>query len=277
MKHKINDLYLKERLEKFSPEVPYRLLISKFPRFADVTLHYHDCLEFNIYHELKGKVFLDGMEFSLADHSLLILPPGTMHSYLIPSQKGEMLIVQLSLKDLNLYLNTEQVTQTMGIFWERIPFFTQRSEIPKLCYRLMEKERYDLPDFLFWVLELFRAVALLDNREMAVKPSQLELSWLRKVINYTELNFDRKITLNEVAVEIGFSSAYFSRLFKKNTGFSYWNYLQTVRLERAAELLKQGLGVSETAELSGFQDVSYFIKVFRENRGLSPGQYKTNQ
>ena len=101
----------------------------------------------------------------------------------------------------------------------------------------------------------------------------VKVEWLRKVISHTEREYHRKLSLDEVAGIIGYSPAYFSRLFKKSTGLNYKDYLLTVRLNRSDELLKEGLSVSEASELCGFQDVSYFIKVFRENRGISPGRH----
>lgn len=265
------DLSLKELSPRFSPLTPYRLIYRTFPRFSEVRLHYHDSLEFNIYHAMEGRVFLNGREYALEDHSLLVLPPGTLHSYVIPAQPGQMVVLQLSFTDLNRHINTEETARALGLEWDRVPFFTERSEVPRLCYELMEKGEGDYADFLIWVIRLFKAMAFLENPRNINLPPAGELSWLRRTIAHTEASFHRKLSLKEAASAVGFSPSYFSRLFKKRTGLNFKDYLLSVRLGRADELLAQGAGVTETAELCGFQDLSYFIKVYRENRGASPG------
>jgi two-component system response regulator YesN len=138
----------------------------------------------------------------------------------------------------------------------------------------MDKNPISLPDFLIWTVELLKTLALLGQQKTGSSADSLSLGWLRKTMAYTEREFHRKLPLSELAELTGFHPSYFSRLFKKHTGLNYKDYLQNVRLGRSLELLEEGTSVSEAAELSGFQDVSYFIKVFRESRGITPYAYQ---
>ena len=73
----------------------------------------------------------------------------------------------------------------------------------------------------------------------------------------------------------GISREYFSRIFKNVTGMNYSKWLNTVRLEKATELLtEEGRTLTEIAMLSGFQSIPSFNRVFREEKGLPPGEYR---
>lgn len=73
----------------------------------------------------------------------------------------------------------------------------------------------------------------------------------------------------------GISKDYFSRIFKNVTGMNYSKWLNTVRLEKATELLSQNdMTLTEVAMLSGFQSIPSFNRVFRKEKGMAPGEYR---
>ena len=74
----------------------------------------------------------------------------------------------------------------------------------------------------------------------------------------------------------GVNKDYFSRIFHSITGMNYSKWLNTIRLEKATELLADpGMSLTEVAMNSGFQSISSFNRVFRENKGMSPREYRT--
>lgn len=95
-----------------------------------------------------------------------------------------------------------------------------------------------------------------------------------KAMNYIRRNYDKSnMSLSEVAEEIGLSVSYFSKLFKEETGLSYSEYLNKVRIAASRELLKKGIPIVEVAHKVGFSDQSYFSRVFKKMEGVSPGKY----
>lgn len=74
----------------------------------------------------------------------------------------------------------------------------------------------------------------------------------------------------------GISRDYFSRIFKNVTGMNYSKWLNMIRLEKATELLpNKGMSLTEIAMLSGFQSIPSFNRVFHDDKGMSPGEYRT--
>ncbi|PYG89758.1 two-component system response regulator YesN [Ruminiclostridium sufflavum DSM 19573] len=98
---------------------------------------------------------------------------------------------------------------------------------------------------------------------------------LRKAIDYIHEHYNEQVTLNEVAENIYVSTFYISRMFKKELGISFVDYLNDVRIEKAKELLKDvKYKTYEVAEMVGIPDPHYFSKIFKKYSGMTPSEYK---
>lgn len=92
---------------------------------------------------------------------------------------------------------------------------------------------------------------------------------------YIRDNCTQNITLDTVADYIGFSSCYFSRLFKQTTDYSFVDYLNLQRVKLAQLLLSDStLNVTEISYQSGFKSISTFNRVFHQFKGCSPSEYR---
>ncbi|MDR0323686.1 MAG: helix-turn-helix domain-containing protein [Treponema sp.] len=98
---------------------------------------------------------------------------------------------------------------------------------------------------------------------------------LRKAERYIMNNYTRKLSLNEIADVSGLSAPYFSTIFKEEMGENLSNYLNRLRTEKAATMLvTTNMSISEIAKTCGFEDQSWFSKIFKSNTGQSPGKYR---
>ena len=92
---------------------------------------------------------------------------------------------------------------------------------------------------------------------------------------YITDNYDKALTLNDIADMAGLSYTYLSKKFKITTGMRFKEYLNYVRLKQAAtKLATTGLSVTEIAMSCGFNDSNYFKDVFKKTYGLSPRYYR---
>ncbi len=99
--------------------------------------------------------------------------------------------------------------------------------------------------------------------------------FLRKALIYINRNYHRPITLEMVANESAMSKYHFSRLFKRHMGLSFKQYLNTKRIRAAKALLLQGrCSVTEAGFAVGFNDASYFARVFQRIEGCSPRDFR---
>jgi len=101
---------------------------------------------------------------------------------------------------------------------------------------------------------------------------------IHRAVQYLHANYHRKIDLQTVAQHLHIGAAHFSKLFKEEMGQSVAQYLNHIRVERSKELLRdRSLPLVEIADRAGFEDQSYFTKVFGRLTGMSPGRYRKNR
>jgi len=101
-------------------------------------------------------------------------------------------------------------------------------------------------------------------------------SAVEKAIRYISDHFGRDLTQQEVADHVEMNATYFSLLFKEQMGISYIKYLTKVRMEKAKELLNEGLPIHEITEKVGYYHARHFSEVFKKQTGMTPGQYRSN-
>ena len=101
---------------------------------------------------------------------------------------------------------------------------------------------------------------------------------MKKLLEYIMDHYAEPLTLTEVAKHFHFNPSYLSSYFSTHNNEGFIEYLNKVRVEEASKLLIKGTGtISEISGLVGFSDHSYFCKVFKKLKGLSPSQYKRKQ
>ena len=92
---------------------------------------------------------------------------------------------------------------------------------------------------------------------------------------YIREHYAEALSLEEVSAVVGFSSSYFSTLFRRETGKNFLEYLTDVRIEEAKKLLRESRETIETvSRLVGMNDYKRFSKIFRKSTGISPKEYR---
>jgi YesN/AraC family two-component response regulator len=100
-------------------------------------------------------------------------------------------------------------------------------------------------------------------------------SMLNETMRYLDRHYAEPISRDAVAKAVHVSPSHFSYLIGKESGATFTALLNRIRVDRAAELLaREAIKVSEVALRSGFTDQSYFTKVFKRYRKLTPHRYR---
>ena len=119
------------------------------------------------------------------------------------------------------------------------------------------------------------------SREITLEPRQIAITslderFLTKVLAIIEEHMDDEhFSIDELSREAGYSNMHFYRKIKALAGQTPSQFLRTIRLKRAAELLsKNSDNVTQIAYSVGFNSLSYFNKCFKEQFGITPGQFE---
>lgn len=100
-------------------------------------------------------------------------------------------------------------------------------------------------------------------------------SLLLRVQTYIAEHYTERLTLGDIAQAVHVSAGYLSRFYKNQTGENLFDAINSLRIQKAKELLRQGTKkIYEVAELTGFEDTAYFSKVFKKYAGCPPREYE---
>lgn len=134
-------------------------------------------------------------------------------------------------------------------------------------------ERADPPMFFSALGKLLEQ--LISLREQSKK----HLALIAQAQTYVKKNYvNPRLSLNEIAKAIGISAAYFSTLFRQETGQNLVEYITLLRMEEAKRLLKHSeVRTTEIAYAVGYNDPNYFSKTFKKIVGISPREYRTRK
>lgn len=100
---------------------------------------------------------------------------------------------------------------------------------------------------------------------------------LKKALAFMRANYDNQITLADIADAAGISPKYLCTFFKEMTDKTPFEYLNVYRVERAArKLINSDSPVTQIAYSCGFNDLSYFIKTFKQIKGVTPKNFRKN-
>lgn len=95
---------------------------------------------------------------------------------------------------------------------------------------------------------------------------------------YIKENLAEKLTLEDAAEHVSLSKSYFCRILKDELGYTFTEYVNHLRVERAKLYLRDStMSIADIAYAVGFDDQSYFTRIFKKLTNVSPGQYRKSK
>ncbi|MFV0400938.1 MAG: AraC family transcriptional regulator [Oscillospiraceae bacterium] len=138
-------------------------------------------------------------------------------------------------------------------------------------YLLQIQNIHDIESLCFWLTKVMNRFSDSVLRLEEVR----HVDVLHKAIQYMRTHYTEKITLEDVANLVYLSPSYFSKIFKAEMGCNFNTYLNRLRIEKSKVLLRRdNARLVDVAAMVGFEDQSYFTKVFKRITGISPNRYK---
>lgn len=147
-------------------------------------------------------------------------------------------------------------------------FYGEKSAVFEKCMQMESPEELER-----WLLEIGEKLqeTVQQERQATTK------SFASKAVEYVQEHYsDRNITIESVCKELGVSAAYFSTIFKKETGKTFISFLTDYRMEKAVELLMTTNDKTYIiAEKVGYADPNYFSYAFKKQYSMSPSKYRS--
>ncbi len=131
------------------------------------------------------------------------------------------------------------------------------------------KQPQSISEYRDTVSELFDRLSIQNSEK------ETDLNSIDTAVRYIKQNYERPISLKTLSGLVFLSPEYFCRLFKNKTGVSFSAYLTTYRLDKAKQLLTStDLKISEIATRVGYDNPSYFSKLYRKHMNMTPEQQR---
>jgi AraC-like DNA-binding protein/quercetin dioxygenase-like cupin family protein len=282
----------KETLLHEQPGFAYNTYLCTIPQdFTRVDLHWHEQMEIIYVKKGSGSVTVGSHKYPVEAGTIMPILPGELHA--IDGDPGvrmeyENIIFSLSLMD-NQVENDWARRNILGplrkgnLRFQRpihkgTPFHDEVSDAldaaDKACSERSDGYSLLVRSSLF---RFFYAIYTNRSREETGRHSQYE-DVIKQVLLFVQTHFSEPITVRDAASLIDYSDAHFMRVFRKETGVTFGEYLADYRLRYASYLLReQPDSIGAIASMCGFDNFSYFIRRFRRKYGMSPREYRARE
>lgn len=278
-----------EKKSHGSPSFPYTTYLCSIPLdFASVPLHWHEEMEIIYIKKGRGMITIDLHSHPVSAGTLVLILPGQLHGinqYEHDAMEYENIIFH---PDILLSKTADDCSNDF-----LLPLFGNMISLPALI--TPELENYeklaaciDTADeicktypkaFQFAIKgQLFSFFYLLFSScadTSHLPKNKRTLDKMKQIIKYIECNYMEKIAIADIAGEIGVSSSHFMKYFKNTMGTSFTCYLNEYRLTMASRLLlSSDTPILLIANDVGFDNLSYFNRLFKKRFGTTPSNYR---
>lgn len=224
--------------------------------------HWHEFYELEFYISGKGTNIINNKKYEISEGTLFFLSPVDVHSVII-SEKTELINIKFSEK----WISSELICS----LYEPAVIYNYKYDFPKIiCEQYNKNMSYENS----YIMHLLSCCLTDICRHISGKAKYPDSS-VQSAVSYIHRHFRENITLVTLAESIMFTPGYISSVFSKNTGKTFKEYLNDVRLNYAANLLCfSNISITEIGFCSGFNSFASFQRNFKKSFGISPCQYR---
>lgn len=232
--------------------------------------NWHENIELLYIVKGEGTLFSDGRRFSFREGDTVAVNSLELHFtealnelsyFVIIPDRGFLKVNSVDTSALSLkHVITSE--ESGALFWRIAKLYASD------CPLREAKLKAALLELVILLADSFRS-------DEAALPQSKSLARMKIIISYINAHLEEHISADEVARAASLSKYHFLREFKKLTGMTLVSFINNLRCEKARSLLSSGeLSVSEVCSACGFDNASYFTRVFRENAGMTPSDYR---
>ena len=256
------------------------------------SLHTHDYIELLYVLQGTAKHTLDGVTTTISKGDYLIVDYGSYHKY-APIGDTPFTVLnclfspRLFDRALSNRFHLQDITDSSSF---DIQYYFLKDRPNKFIYHdtdghvrknlefmLEEFKRKDMGyreiircQLTILLLEMMRSIKLPD-----VAPQENNL--VSYITNYTKQHFSEKLTLESITKNVPYSLPSISLIFKKQTGLTFREFLQQVRIHESCRLLiTTKEPISNIIEMTGYSDAKTFNAIFKRETGVTPSQFRKN-
>lgn len=254
---------------------------------VSIEKHTHDFIEFTYIYRGKCVHNIDGIDYPAAKGDLVFINYNSVHSITCDDdfEYADILIkpefVDESLKGKENAFSLLALSDFTG--------FEQAVKKDKTIVHFSKEERKQIEELIVWsekeiktmntggnlILRSYMNIFLINVFRKMSLPMNNSFGINGELLEFIKNNCSFHLQMDQIAAKCHYNPSYFSRLFKKYTGYTFTEYLNNARLERACELLSQtDMPIDDVISASGISDRSKFFKDFANKFGVTPKKFR---
>ena len=252
------------------------------PRY-EMAHHWHSQAE--IIRVISGELIvkLNNNEYIAKADDIIFVNPEIVHSAIPQNCIYECLVCSLDFlcnigSELNYFING--IISGEYMVNEFIPS-NQKELVSRinLLFDTMKNstfgQRFKVIGLLYMFLGMIMDNSMYTSLDISSVNSNKSVAKLKNVLAYIRSNYDKPLSLEDMAEAADMSPKYFCHFFKNMTTKTPVEYLNSYRIEKASrKLLNSDTSITKIAYACGFNDLSYFIKTFKRIKGVSPSKFR---
>lgn len=256
----------------------------------NVHCHTHDFLEVSYVLDGHANHTVEGVSTVLSKGDYFIIDYNKSHKY---SQIGEtpftiincLFVPQLIDETLKDCHQLEEVVNNYLIKFDfyhlkdhptKFIFHDTDGHIGQLFFRLHEEYQCKNRGYL-GTMRCYLILILIDIMRQIQRPvsAENENEMVRYIVDYVQENFMEKLSLREITKKYNYSLSYISQIFRRETGMTFQEYIQSVRIRESCRLLiNTSKKVADVAALAGYTNIKFFNEIFKRQTGMTPRQFR---
>jgi AraC-like DNA-binding protein len=276
---------MKIQLEEIAPKQNSSFNIMVNPRLSDFYFwHFHAPFELVYIEGCDGTRHVGEHISKYTGSDLVFIGSNIPHLNFDYGVKTnyEKRVLHIQPEFLNLVQNNTPELKSIATIFEKAKFGISFGENTKKHLAEKLKSLFQLNDFdqFLAVLSIFKYLSetddfqLLHSKVIENQYNSREQERMKRLYQFLDENYLRKIELDEAAQIANLSSAAFCRFFKQMTKLTFIEFLNHYRINHAKNLLHSGKNVSESCFESGFESLSYFNRTFKKVTCENPLAFK---
>lgn len=278
-----------EKKKHTSPDFPYNTYLCSIPLdFSSVPIHWHSEMEIIVIKKGNGLIYVDLVPIEVSCGDIIFVLPGQLHSihqkdtdemeYENIIFKTELLMSQsLDLCNTDFFQPMLDGTIPFPTLITKIDSYYQEvanciNKIDLLCSLKSFGYQLSLKGFLY---QMFYLIFSNIQTQDTLKRNKKNLEKIKIILTYIQENYASPISIDEIAEQCHYSKSHFMKFFKECMGISFVQYLNDYRLNLASQMLNESTeNILEIASRTGFDNLSYFNRMFKKKYGVTPGKYR---
>jgi YesN/AraC family two-component response regulator len=262
---------------RYSTEVPYSIT-KQCDQNGFIRPHYSHTLEIMVSHGAEGNFLINGKSVDIRPKSIIFILPNVLHGgKLYCDEKKYLYNIKVSFRELRNLIDIENILKINNHSLDQLAYSSPDYDNVLDAIDILIKEDDNIYRRIRNVMRLFE---IFENgipkiQTIFFKHPEFNDEGLNRLIIWTQNHFREHITIDDAACFMNFSKSYFCKYFKKAAQVTYLTYLNQMRISHAINLIMSGKSAKECCYECGFENVPYFIKLFKTMTGITTSEYKS--